>query len=163
MERVEMTGLQEATDDILPPNPIRVETGLSRYPVHRLAKHGEIAIDIRERNESGEVTIRWEVSHNSKYGQSGPLAYKLDTLIINRRIEEASRPIPRIIRLGGFNDICRELDQSESGGNTNLLRKALHQNASSYITAKIHYRQHNGTERTLETGFTRYQVIFTGE
>ena len=37
--------------ELSPPNPIRVETALSRYPVHRLAKHGDIAIDIREMNE----------------------------------------------------------------------------------------------------------------
>jgi hypothetical protein len=88
--------------ELLSPNPIRVETALSRFPVHRLAKHGTIAINIRERDETGEISIRWEVTHNSKYGQPGPLAYKLDTLIINRRIEEASRPILRIIRL----DVC---------------------------------------------------------
>ena len=97
--------------ELAPLNPIRVETALSRYPVHRLAKHGDIAIDIREKNENGEVSIKWEVSHNSKFGQPGPLAYKLDTLIINRRIEEATRPIPRIIRLGSLNEICRELGQ----------------------------------------------------
>src|SRR4051812_34965847 len=86
--------------DVLPPSPIRVETALSRYPVHRLAKHGNIAIDISKKNEGGEAPIKWEVTHNSKYGQPGPLAYKLDTLLINRRIKEAPRPIPRLIKLG---------------------------------------------------------------
>src|SRR5262245_15552886 len=105
--------------EFLPPNPIRVETALSRYPVHRLAKHGDIAIDIREKNENGEVSIKWEVTHSP-----GPLAYKLDTLITNRRIEEAARPIPRVIRLGSLRDICRELGQSE-GENVNSIRKAL--------------------------------------
>ena len=32
-----------------------------------------------------------------------------------------------------------------------------------FITAKIRYRQADGTEQTLEAGFTRYQVVFTGE
>jgi hypothetical protein len=41
-----METLPEPVADILPTNPIRVETALSRYPVHRLAKHGEIKIDI---------------------------------------------------------------------------------------------------------------------
>src|SRR4051794_27505727 len=94
-----MSTLSETVDDTPAPTPIRVETALSRYPVHRLAKHGDIAIDIREKNEHGELSIKWEVTHNSKYGQPGPLAYKLDTIIINRRIEEAVRPIPKIIRL----------------------------------------------------------------
>src|SRR5947207_4701435 len=90
----------ETSTELLPPNPIRVETALSRYPVHRLAKHGDIAIDIREMNAEREATIKWKVTHNSEYGPPGPLAYRLDTLIINRRIEEAARPIPRLIRLG---------------------------------------------------------------
>ena len=108
----------ETGTEILPPNPIRVETALSRYPVHRLAKHGDIVIDIRLVDEHGEIAIKWEVTHNSKYGQPGPLAYKLDTLIINRRIEEAGRPIPNIIRLGGLKEICRELGSVEGGSGT---------------------------------------------
>ena len=158
-----MTGLQEATSDILPINPIRVETALSRYPVHRIAKHGEIAIDIRERNGSGEVSIKWSVSYNSGFGQPGPLAYKLDTLIINRRIEEAARPVTRIIKLGSLTEICRELGQSDSGENTKHVKNALRQNAFAAIIAKIQYRQNDGKERTLEADFTRYSIVFTGE
>ena len=100
--------------------------------------------------------------HNSKYGQPGPLAYKLDTLIINRRIEEATRPIFRIIRLGSLHDICRELGTSEGKSRDNI-KKALYQNASVFITAKIRYRQPDGAEQSLEAGFTRYHVVFTGE
>ena len=146
---------------LAPLNPIRIETALSRYPVHRLAKHGTIAINIRERNETGEVSIRWEVTHNSKYGQPGPLAYKLDTLVINRRIEEARWPVPRILRLGSLREIIVELGFSNH--DTEKVKKALHQNAFAGITAKIRYRQTDGTERTLEAAFTRYNVVFTGE
>jgi hypothetical protein len=142
------------------PTPIRVETALSRYPVHRLAKHGDIAIDIREKNQSGEVSIRWEVTHNSKFGQPGPLAYKLDTLIINRRIEEASRPIPRVIRLGSLKEIAAQL---ELGGDTNIVKRALRQNASTFITAHIYYKCSDGSLKTLEADFTRYSIVFTGE
>ena len=149
--------------ELAPLIPIRIETALSRYPVHRLAKHGEIAIDIQEKNEAGEVFIRWEVNYIDKFKQPGPLAYKLDTLIINRRIEEAARPIPRLIRLGSLNEICRELGQADGGKNTNHLKNALRQNASAFITAKIKYRQADGTERTLEADFNRYSVVFTGE
>ena len=149
--------------ELAPLNPIRTETVLSRYPVHRLAKHGEIAIDIRQKDETGEVFIKWEVNYIDKFKQPGPLAYKLDTLVINRRIEEAARPIPRLIRLGGLNEICRELGQANSGKNTNHLKNALRQNASAFITAKIKYRQKDGTQRTLEADFTRYHVVFTGE
>ena len=141
-------------------NAIRVETAISRYPVHRLARKGEIRIDVLE--GSRENALRWKVSHNSEYGQPGPLAYKLDTLIINRRIEEAVRPIHRLIRLGSLHDICKELGVSE-GKNKSMIKKALYQNASAFITAKIHYRSADNSERVLESGFTRYSVIFTGE
>ena len=69
----------------------------------------------------------------------------------------------RIIRLGSLSDICRELGHDRSGRNTQSIKKVLHQNASAYITAKIRYRQSDGSERTLEAGFTRYSVVFTGE
>jgi len=150
------------SSELAPLTPIRVETALSRYPVHRLAKHGEIAINIREKNESGEVAIRWEVNHVSKFGQPGPLAYKLDTLIINRRIEEVPRPIPRIIKLGSLHDICKELGISE-GKTKTMIKRALYQNASAFITARIQYRQNGGGEKSLEAGFNRYSVVLTGE
>ena len=148
--------------EFAPLEVIRVETALSRYPVHRLAKQGIISIELREENAKGEATLKWEVSHNSKYGQPGPLAYKLDTLIVNRRIEEATRPIPRIVRLGSLAAIAREIGAA-SHNTTHTIKRALYQNASAFITAKIGYRANDGTERTLEAGFTRYNVIFTGE
>jgi|SRR5579864_7774536 len=147
--------------ELLPLKTIRVETALSRYPVHRLARKGSIDISIRE-GDSTDVETKWEVDYSKKHGQPGPLAYKLDTLIINRKIEEATRPIPRIIKLGSLHDICRELGISR-GKNILSLKNALHQNASAYITAKTRYRLADGTERTLEAGFTRYTIIFTGE
>ncbi|MGE5757009.1 MAG: hypothetical protein ACM35G_15065 [Planctomycetaceae bacterium] len=153
----------EQYPEIVSLNVIRAETALSRYPVHRLAKQGTIDIEIREESETGDVLIRWEVDYGVNYGQPGPLAYKVDTLVVNRRIEEASRPIPRMIKLGSLKDLCRELGLRESGGNTNQLRKALHQNASAYITAKLRYKLTGGTSKELEAGFSRYSVVFTGE
>lgn len=144
----------------VPLNPIRVETALSRYPVHRLAKKGNPDIEIREESEGGDLVIKWEVSHNSKDGQPGPLAYKLDTLIINRRIEETARPISRIVRLGSLREITEELGLAS---HNDKIKKSLHQNASTYIKAKIRYRLSDGTEKDLEAGFTRYSVVFTGE
>ena len=149
--------------DLAPINRIRVETALSRYPIHRLAKRGEVAIDIRELADNGEVRIRWEVSHNSKYGQPGPLAYKIDTLIVNRRIEESARPIPRIVKLGCLKEICRELGIVEGGKIVRDIKTALYQNSGAFITSKTRYRQTNGKERTIEFGDTRYGVVFTGE
>jgi len=37
--------------DLAPLNRIRVETALSRYPIHRLAKKGIVAIDLDGDNE----------------------------------------------------------------------------------------------------------------
>jgi hypothetical protein len=148
--------------ELFPLNPIRIETVLSRFPVHRLAKRGGISIDIKESTGDGEIKTIWEVSYNSKYGQPGPLAYKVDTLIINRRIEEAPRPIPKIIKLGSLRDICRELEVNE-GQATRNIKKALLQNASAFITAKRTYKGSDGTQRTAEISDTRYGVIFTGE
>src|SRR5512135_2936724 len=125
---------------------IRVETALSRFPMHRLAKQGTVPIEIRETDANGELAMRWEVSHNSKYGQPGPLAYKLDTLIVNRRVERAGRPTPRALRLGSLKEIARELDL---GGDTQKVKTALRQNAGVFISAKISYRSVDGTERRL--------------
>ena len=72
--------------------PSGLKRRISRYPVHRLARKGDIRIEVTEGDR--EAALLWRVSYNSEYGQPGPLAYKVDTLIINRRIEEAYRPIP---------------------------------------------------------------------
>lgn len=148
--------------ELVPLNVIRVETALSRFPVHRLAKQGTASIEIREQSPDGEMLVQWEVSHNSRFGQPGPLAYKLDTLIVNRRIEEASRPVPKIIRLGSLHDICRELD-IRGGKPRDNIKKALIQNAFAGITAKFRYTLADGRKKELEAAFTRYSVVFTGE
>lgn len=157
-----MNSNSPAGTELLPLNTIRVETALSRYPVHRLARKGSIDISIREDGGNGLET-RWEVDYSKKHGQPGPLAYKLDTLIINRRIEEARRPVPRVLKLGSLSDICRELGLADSGKNRSDIKKSLYQNAFAGITTKTRYRLADGTEQTLEAGFNRYSVIFTGE
>jgi DNA-binding TFAR19-related protein (PDSD5 family) len=150
----------ETANELLPLNPIRVETALSRYPVHMLAKKGDINIELNEEDEHGESSLRWRVSYNSGFGLPGPLAYKLDTLIVNRKIEEARRPIPRIICLGSLREIAEQL---ELGGDTNCVKRALRQNASAFIIARIRYKLPDGTVQKLEADFTRYSVVFTGE
>ena len=139
---------------------IRVETALSRYPIHRLANKGTISINIRKNDEKGSAILRWEVDYSNKQGQPGPLAYKLDTRIVNRRIEEQARPLPKLLRLGSLHEIAQEL---ELGRNTLAVRKALLQNVGAIINAKIVYKAVDKTERTLEAAFNRYSVIFTGE
>lgn len=143
---------------------IRTATALTRYPIHRLTKHGEIAIKLKIVDEDGQLTLLWEVSHNSKYGQPGPLAYKLDTLIINRRIEEAGYPLPEVLKIGSLSEICRELGIDDDGGKNRVaVREALYQNASAMITAQAHYTGRDKSKRLFEFGTTRYGVILTGE
>lgn len=144
-------------------NRIRVETALSRFPIHRLARKGSVSIDLQRITENGEADFKWEVSYTAKYGQPGPLAYKIDTLIVNRRVDEARRPLPELIRLGSLTDICSEMGMVDSGENRAHIRKALLQNAFAAITAKIRYKTRSGSEKWAEIGYTRYSVIFTGE
>jgi len=139
---------------------IRTETVLSKLPVHNLSKTGDFEILINRRKPSGEVELHWSVSYNSKYGPPRQLAYKLDTLVVNRKIDEIGRPVPKVVRLGSLRDIARELGL---GGDTNQIRKALRQNAFTGITAKLTYRTAGGEERRIEADFTRYSVVFAGE
>jgi hypothetical protein len=144
----------------LPFNPIRVERELLRFPIHHLAKRGMLNIDIRGKDKTGKE-FRWRVSPSRNYGEPRELAYKLDTLLINRRIEEAGRSKPKVIRLGSLRAICRELGLSE--GCSSDIKEALRQNAHTGITAKVSYQGQDGIERTIEGDFNRYSVIFTGE
>ena len=149
--------------ELIQQNTIRIETALSRFPVHKLSKKGTISIEINERDHTGQIKTKWEVTYNSKHGQPGQLAYKVDTLVVNRRIDDERPSIPKIIQLGSLSEICRELGMPASGKNTNHVKKALRQNAFAGITAKITYRATDGAERSVEADFTRYSVIFTGE
>lgn len=146
------------TTDVAPLNRIRVETALSRYPIHRLAKKGNITIDLE-----GDREVKWEVTYNNKYGQPGPLAYKLDTLIVNKCIDEMGRPLPELIRIGSLSDICRALGSHTNGGNMGDVKRAFLQNAFTAITAKVKGKTKAGKEKWFEVGYTRYSVVFTGE
>jgi hypothetical protein len=147
----------------VPINVIRSETVLSKLPIHNLAKKGRVSINIKRRNSTGAVALRWEVSYSEKFGQPRQLAYKLDTLLVNRRIDDERRPLPTLIRLGTLKHICKELQMSENGKNTRDIKTALLQNASAFITANISYKSNDGAERQIDAGFTRYGVVFTGE
>lgn len=137
---------------------IRAETVVSKLPIHNLTKSENVNILITRRNERGKVELQWEVSHNAKYGQPRQLAYKLDTILINRKIDESGRPVPKVLKLGSLNEMCNDL-----GSQKGELKRALQQNATTSITAKLSYQAMDGSERHLEAIFTRYSVVFTGE
>ncbi len=145
-----------------PLDVIRTETVLSKLPVHNLSKTGRVNIQITKMGPNGLVELKWEVSYSERYGQARQLAYKLDTLIVNSAIEDAGRPLPERLRLGSLSKVCRALGLSE-GETINQVKRAFLQNASAFIFAKFKYRSNDGTERTLEAGFTRYSVVFTGD
>jgi hypothetical protein len=153
--------MSEALEKFTPKEIIRTETALSRFPVHRLSKKGSISISIKVAKPNGELKTQWKVSYNSEYGQPSPLAYKLDTLIINRRIEEEGKPLPKLIRLGSLTEIAQQTGTGEK--NTNAVKKALLQNAFAAVTAKFTYKTKGGQEAFAEIADTRYGVIFTGE
>jgi hypothetical protein len=150
---------EAAVPDVPPLNRIRVETALSRFPVHRLAKKGNISIDL-----SGDTDFQWKVTYNNEYGQPGPHAYKIDTLVINRRIDEAPRPLPEVLRLGSLRDINRQLGLAED--DTQTVKRALIQNASAFISAKIRFTPKNardGHSKWREIHYSRYGVVFNGD
>ena len=150
--------------ELSPLSIIRTETILSRLPIHNLSKKGTVDIQIMKAGPKGDIELRWEVSYSDRYGQAGQLAYKLDTIVIDQRIDEAGRPLPERLCLGSLNQIAEELGLSVDQGPTHKnLKRALRQNALAGITAKFRYKGNDGTERTLESTFTRYSVVFTGE
>jgi hypothetical protein len=159
--RNEPVPASEPSGEFTPLEIIRSETALSRYPIHNLSTRDDVRIEIRRKDASGAVTLNWEVSYNSRYGPPGRLAYKLDTIIVNRRIEEAGKPVPKMVRLGSLREIAVQINAGEK--NSASVKRALLQNASAFINAKTTYRAVDRTERTLEAAFSRYSVIFTGE
>jgi hypothetical protein len=159
-EQAKPSEIEQQLAALAPLAIIRTETVLSRLPIHNLAKKGKVDISITRRNNRGELELRWEVSYSDRYGQPRQLGYKVDTIVVNRRIDEIGRPLPQVIRLGSLREIAQELS---FGSDTNSIRNALLQNASSFINAKLDYYTNDGYHQTLETGFSRYGVVFTGQ
>lgn len=158
----------DVTPEILPDEeqelarvvPIRTETTLTRYPVHQISKKGAVKIKQTKKDSRGKTITTWEVKN-----PPGPLAYKLDTIIINRRIDEMRNrgEIQRLIKLGSLRDICKELGINPNGKATNSIKEALKENAFAGITAKLNYKGNGGSDLSFEFATTRYTVIFTGE
>ena len=136
---------------------------MSRFPIHCLSRKGTVTIDLQRLNDSGIADFKWEVTYNSKHGQAGPLAYKVDTLVVNRLLDQLGRPLPEVVRIGSLSEVCRCLGTQDTGPNIANLKSAFLQNASAFINAKIRYKTNTGREKWAEMGYTRYSVVFTGE
>lgn len=143
--------------EIIPKEIIRTETALSRFPIHRLSKSGKVTIEIKVRNSEGELTTKWNVKN-----PPDPIGYKIDTLVINRKIEEAGKPIPKLIKLGSLTEIAEEVGLKNTR-NTDHIKNAIIQNVGAVISAKFTYKTIDGTEKRIELADTRYGAIFTGE
>jgi hypothetical protein len=136
---------------------------MAKLPLHTLSTQKQMSVRIEKRDESGKVLLLWEVSPSPQFGEPRHLAYRLDTLVINKRIDEAGPPTPKLVRLGSLRSICRELGLTQSGHNCSDIKQALSQNASTTIKANLFYRDREGRQRKLEAVFSRYSVIFTGD
>jgi hypothetical protein len=142
---------------------IRTDTVISRLPAHNLFGQGGVSIQLNKKDAAGQTKLSWTVSFNPGVGEAGQLAYRIETLIINRRIDEAGRPAPAMIRLGSLSDICHELGINPSGANTNSVKRALQQNAGALITANLAYKGTDGSKQKLEATFTKYSLAFRGD
>ena len=142
---------------------LRTETVLSRFPIHNLTTHGRVSIHLRRTNAQGDLDYLWDVSTSAHHGPPGPLAYKLDTLVINRLLDALPRPVPRVLNVGSLRQVAPQLALNTSGRQQEHLKSAFHQNASAYIVTQLRYRDRDGRQRRLEAGFTRYSVVWQGE
>jgi hypothetical protein len=142
---------------------IRTETILSKLPVHNLAKKGSINIVITRKNEKGETTLHWEVTPDPKYGEPRALAYKLETIHINRSIEDASNAleaVPEVVRIGSLTELAADMGL---GNDTGAVKKALRQNAFTRIKAHIIFTDKHGRELEKEFEDSRYGLRFYGQ
>jgi hypothetical protein len=156
-------GKKKVQPSPLPLVPVRVEQETIRFPMHNLAK-GKGSAPFRVKLHSVDKHGRkssWAISTSREYGEPGALAYKIDTIIINKRIEENANSRSPLIKLGSLRAICHELGISK--GNTDKVKAALRQNAHTGITARFRYLDRQGVEQTLSADFHRYSVILKGE
>jgi hypothetical protein len=152
--------IDDAPQELAQIVPIRTETVLTHYPFHHLAKKGKVQIQQTARSERGQTETTWEVEN-----PPGALAYKIDTLVVNRRIDEMRQQgeIPRLIELGSLSEICRELGIAISGQNVKAVRAAIYENAKAFIKADLDFVMNDGREGRFAFGSTRYGVFETGD
>src|SRR5215471_5960615 len=103
---------------LAPRTPLRIlrtETVLSRFPIHNLTTHGRVSIHLQRTNAQGDLDYLWEVSTSAHYGPPGPLAYKLDTLVINRLLDALPRPVPSVLKVGSLCQVAPQLARNTSG------------------------------------------------
>lgn len=151
-------GAEEKNQNALQPiDIIRTETVLSRLPIHQLSKRGSIPIRIQRDGLDGNSKLFWEAIPNAAIGEPRALAYKLDTLIVNRVLDEKGSDFPRLVKMLSLSETARRLGH---GGDNQAIKKAYEQNASVIIRSRLTYRSADGTEHEVESFGTRYTVHF---
>lgn len=147
-------------------NTIRVETAF-RYPIHQLDK-AKIGTPIEITKSLGNGAKEyWRVKHTP-----GPLSYQIDSLVINRKLDEVGwEHLPQLLPIGSLSSICRMLNRSDSGTSRRDIREALEKNAGALITADFQYQLKPAEKPAKNTSkayanfrgtFSRYAVYFTG-
>ena len=99
----------------VPLSLLRTETVLSRFPMHHLTQGRVVTIHLTQTNAQGTLELRWDVSYNARYGPPGPLAYKLDTIVVNQILDGLPRPLPRVLKVGSLRQVSIQLAVQVSG------------------------------------------------
>jgi len=156
---------------LIPSEIIRSEAVVTKLPTHNFKKSGDINISIKKRDEAGEIVLKWVVTYPQKkdkkedLGQAGIQAYKLETVVINKKIDEIrsqGKKIPRILKIAdSYRDILKKL--GSKSGNTNDIKRALKQNASIFVDAVLPYKTKSGEDKLLQMFGTRYAIVLTGD
>ena len=58
VQEIQTPAAVSSTGELVPLNRIRVETALSRFPIHRLAKKDQIDIDLQQAGENGNPDFK---------------------------------------------------------------------------------------------------------
>src|SRR5262249_60606239 len=95
-------GILNQNHGILPAefSAIWVESVMAKLPLHTLSTQGQMQVRIEKRNEDGEISLLWQGSPSSQFGEPRHLAYRLDKALINKRKAEAGHPDPHNRRRG---------------------------------------------------------------
>ena len=145
--------------ELVPFTAIRVETVLSRFPVHRLATRGNVQSICRSRTKLATTTLNWKVDYSATYGQPGPWPTSSIRSSSTAGSKKPGHVCRGLLRLGSLSDICKELSLADSGKNRANIKNALLQNAFAGIVPLISYNLADGSENTLDTAFNRYALF----
>lgn len=164
MKTKESQDLEISSQEVGKIIPIRTETVLCQYPIHKLSKDKKpVQIKLTRENARGKSETTWKVSPNAEYGHPGELAYKIDSLVINRLIDQLYPDIPEFFQIADSLNEISEMVGKVNTRDTNKIKNALYQNAFAAITARLEFIGKDKKQRRFEFGSTRYGVVFVGE